>query len=536
MIKRVLLLAIAALGGVATIFAAPFTPGNLVIYRIGDGGAGLSTAATAVFLDEYTPAGALVQSIPMPTAVNGANRILTGSGSATSEGLLTLSSDGRYLMLAGYDAAIGTATVANTASATVNRVVGRVDGTATIDTTTALTDAYSGNSGTAGNPRGVVSTDGMNIWTSGNGASVASSGSRYTTLGSTTSLQLSNTFTNLRATNIFDGQLYTSAGLSAFRLGAVGSGTPTTNGQTITSLPGFPVATGGNPLSPYQFFFADLNAGVAGVDTIYVADDDNLANGGGVQKYSLVGGTWVANGVVGLAGTRGLTGSVSGSSVTLYLTTGTTYQTLTDTSGYNAANNGTLASLATATMNTAFRGIAFAPAAGAAPTPTSVVSRKVHGAAGAFDINLPLSGPVGVECRSGGGTNQYEIVVTFASAVTASGASVTSGTGTVDMASGNGTNTLTIDLSGVTNAQTITVTLTNVSAGAGSGNIAISMGVLVGDSSGNASVNASDVTQTKGRSGQAVSGTNFRSDVAANGTINASDVTLVKTRSGTSLP
>ena len=43
----------------------------------------------------------------------------------------------------------------------------------------------------------------MNLWTSGNGATVASSGSRYTTLGSTTSLQLSNTFTNLRATNIF---------------------------------------------------------------------------------------------------------------------------------------------------------------------------------------------------------------------------------------------------------------------------------------------------------------------------------------------
>ena len=191
-------------------------------------------------------------------------------------------------------------------------------------------------------------------------------------------------------------------------------------------------------MSPYQFFFADLNAGVAGVDTVYVADDSTLVNGGGIQKYSLVGGTWVANGIVALAGTRGVTGVVSGSSVTLYLTTGTTYQTLTDTSGYNAANNGTLASLATATANTAFRGIAFTPAAGTAPTPTSVVSRKVHGGAGTFDINLPLSGPVGIECRSGGGTNVYQIVVTFASAVTASGASVTGGTGTVDMASGNG--------------------------------------------------------------------------------------------------
>ena len=116
-----------------------------MIYRIGDGGAALTNAATAVFLDEYTPAGALVQSIAMPTAVVGSNRILTGSGTATSEGLLTLSTDGQYLVLAGYDAVVGTAGVANTASAAFNRVIGRVDGAATIDTTTALTDAYSGN-------------------------------------------------------------------------------------------------------------------------------------------------------------------------------------------------------------------------------------------------------------------------------------------------------------------------------------------------------------------------------------------------------
>ncbi len=81
-------------------------------------------------------------------------------------------------------------------------------------------------------------------------------------------------------------------------------------------------------MSPYQFFFADLDAGVAGVDTVYVADDSSLVNGGGIQKYSLVGGTWVANGIVGLAGSRGLTGVVSGSSVTLYVTNGTTLSDL----------------------------------------------------------------------------------------------------------------------------------------------------------------------------------------------------------------
>src|SRR4051812_1720826 len=44
----------------------------------------------------------------------------------------------------------------------------------------------------------------------------------------------------------------------------------------------------------------------------------------------------------------------------------------------------------------------------------SAVSRKTHGAAGAFDVPLPLTGPAGVECRAGGGAGgDHMIVVTF---------------------------------------------------------------------------------------------------------------------------
>ena len=56
-----------------------------------------------------------------------------------------------------------------------------------------------------------------------------------------------------------------------------------------------------------------------------------------------------------------------------------------------------------------------------------VVSRKVHGAAGSFDIDLALSD----ECRSGGPTDDYQVVFTFPSAVTFNSASVTYGSGTV---------------------------------------------------------------------------------------------------------
>ncbi|HEV7239113.1 MAG TPA: ExeM/NucH family extracellular endonuclease [Thermoanaerobaculia bacterium] len=337
----VLLIALLLAG---TVHGAPFTPGNLVIYRVNDGVAAIGANGTAVFLDEYTTAGVLVQSIPVPTTTVGAQRRLVCSGSATTEGFLTRSTDGQYVVFPGYDAAVGTAGITGSTSATVPRVIGRVGANGILDTSTALTDAISG-----GNPRSATSTNGTDLWLSGTSTG---GGIRYATFGATTSTSLAATPTNLRVLGIFGSQLYTSSQSGAFRLATIGTGTPTTAGQTITNLPGFPTATG----SPIGFFFADLNAGVAGVDTVYVADD-----GGTIQKYSLVGGNWTANGTIALATARGITGTVSGSNVTLYVTARTTLRTLTDTSGYNATITGSVTTLATVATNTAFQGVAFAP-------------------------------------------------------------------------------------------------------------------------------------------------------------------------------
>ena len=153
-----------------------------------------------------------------------------------------------------------------------------------------------------------------------------------------------------------------------------------------------------------------------------------------------------------------------------------------------------------------------------------------------FDVNLPLTGNAGVECRSGGGTNDYQIIFSFPSAVTFNSASVTAGTGSVSGSSGGGTTAVTVNLTGVTNAQRITIRLLSVTNGTSTGDVLVQMGVLVGDTSGNGSVNASDVSQTKLQSGQTITNANFRTDVNVNGTINASDVSLVKSRTGTALP
>jgi len=165
----------------------------------------------------------------------------------------------------------------------------------------------------------------------------------------------------------------------------------------------------------------------------------------------------------------------------------------------------------------------------------SAFSRKTHGAAGTFDVPLPLTGNVGVECRSGGATNDYQMIFNFANPVTVGSASVTSGTGSVTSFSVSGSQ-VTVNLTGVTNVQRITVTIFNVNDGTHMGNVPVSMGVLVGDVNGNAVVNASDVSLTKSQVGNPVTSSNFREDVNANGLINSVDVALVKSKSGTALP
>jgi hypothetical protein len=169
------------------------------------------------------------------------------------------------------------------------------------------------------------------------------------------------------------------------------------------------------------------------------------------------------------------------------------------------------------------------------PAPQSAFSRKVHGGAGTFDIPLPLTGNVGVECRSGGATNDYQMIINFATSVTVESAAVTSGTGSVSSFSVSGSE-VTVNLTGVSNVQRITITLFNVNDGTHMGDVPVSMGVLAGDVNGNSAVNASDVSLTKAQVGQTVTGSNFREDVNANGTINAGDVALVKANVGTSLP
>ncbi len=176
----------------------------------------------------------------------------------------------------------------------------------------------------------------------------------------------------------------------------------------------------------------------------------------------------------------------------------------------------------------------------AGPVPLiGVVSRKAHGSAGAFDVDLPLTGNPGIECRTGGANGDYTLVFTFVNNTTVTSASVTSGTGSVSSSSlGPNPNQYTVNLTGVTNAQYVVVTLNGVLDSTGnSGNVVgPRMGVLAGDTTADTFVNSGDIAQTKSQSGLTLTNSNFREDLNADGSINSGDISLAKAHSGTALP
>ncbi len=176
-------------------------------------------------------------------------------------------------------------------------------------------------------------------------------------------------------------------------------------------------------------------------------------------------------------------------------------------------------------------------------TANSAVSRKSHNGT-VYDVNLPVGTAAGVlpgiECRAAGFTPagagvDHQIVLTFPVAVTFTGISVTSGTASIVGTPAGGT-TVTVNLTGVTNAQYVTVTLASVNDGTNTNDVAVRMGVLAGDTTADGNVNSGDIAQTKSQSGQLLTASNFREDVTVDANLNSGDIGFVKSKSGTALP
>ncbi len=322
-----------------------FDIGNLLVSQAGDGTAALGSAATVCSIREMTTAGAFTNdNALMPTVVNGLQRRLTMSGSATSEGFLTFTADKKAVSFQGYDASPGLASVATTTSAAVNRVVGRIDLAMNIDTGTAFTDAHSGN-----NIRSSYIA-GSTAYSGGAGNGVRSGPFGF--VGPTTAE--SGTLTNARVINSFAGQLFSSSAAGAF------VGINSLSGGVATNV--FGSVSGTGTPSPYDFIFASATV-------CYVADDRTVANGGGLQKWTFSGSSWS----LAYTMTTNLTAGLR--ALTMDPATGTFYAISADTQsklvavidGGSAATS-PFSTLYQSTTNTNLRGVEFI----AAPAPGSV--------------------------------------------------------------------------------------------------------------------------------------------------------------------
>jgi len=336
-----------------------FLPGNLVVSVEGNGVEGASSGpftdnqAAPLSLFDYSVSGSssatYVDADVLPQTAHGANHAISGEYGSSSEGILQLTANGKYLTILGYGVnaaafnadptSYGTLTTDPTKPTAlgqsgslvgqgytpVPRVVALIGSNGGVNTTTALTGVFNGN-----NPRSVVSADGSSFYVSGQGNSPdATGGVFYAQLGASTATPITGLDTNsggsaqdTRVVEIVGGQLYVSvdskegSGSNRDFIGTLGSGgalpTSLANGgagpaqlagfggsnagkTSISAATGNGVNTGAKSinLSPEQYFFANA-------DTLYVADSGNPKNNsassplgdGGLQKWVNQGGVW----------------------------------------------------------------------------------------------------------------------------------------------------------------------------------------------------------------------------------------------------
>jgi hypothetical protein len=312
--------------------------GNIVIFRVGNGGAALDPTATPVFLDVFTPTGMPVGTINVPSTGPTA---LTVVGNATTEGIISLSQDGSRLVFAGYRKDAGGASPSGDLPSVTNRVIGTLTIGGTLNTSIAVTD------GTAVAFRSATTVNGSSYYTS------TAADVRYVATPGPASTSVQIDPRNSRQVNLSGNVLYASNGSTAITGKVQTYGTLPTGPTTPT-----PVVTLATADAVNGFFLADVNPAVAGADTLYALSTvENL-----FRKYTFNGTTWTAAGSIGASGAQDVTGVVSGTNVQLYLTSGTSLFSFNDTSGIGGTLAGSLGSaIATAPTNTAFRGVAIAP-------------------------------------------------------------------------------------------------------------------------------------------------------------------------------
>jgi hypothetical protein len=165
----------------------------------------------------------------------------------------------------------------------------------------------------------------------------------------------------------------------------------------------------------------------------------------------------------------------------------------------------------------------------------SAFSRKRHGAAGDFDLPLPVTGPEGIESRAGGGDSIY---LTFNHNLIGAGSVVSScGSASVSLDPDDAKNLIVTVQGRSCDAMNITIAATGVIDDQGEVTSAtVTYGKLIGDVDASGAVDSLDGQAIRAVAPAPVDSSNFRDDLNRDGTVNARDLLIAKSHRGERLP
>ncbi len=342
---------------------ANFSSGNMVALRVGNRSSTLDTKATGVSILEYTSAGiATTNSIVVGNASSVApNRMVLSGDNTTGEGQLSLSGDGRFLVIAGYDGAVGDSASVYQAG---EKIIARVDYNGIVDYTTRLPASTMNRT-----IRTAITDSSSRYYLTGTNVSPATGNStRFLNFG-TPSTTASTAFTGgVRSLKMFGGVVYYANN------NIVGYLTPNPasgNYATTTTLTG--VSLNGYNFQSFVLlnFSPTANYNGTGYDLLYCADQSL-----GLVKFYWNGATWVLAGTNNPTSPTGITGGLqditarinSAGKPEIFVVKGAASNNnilmLTDNNSLNgsiATNNPTINFSIAAGVNYMFRGVAFTP-------------------------------------------------------------------------------------------------------------------------------------------------------------------------------
>jgi DNA-binding beta-propeller fold protein YncE len=170
-----------------------------------------------------------------------------------------------------------------------------------------------------------------------------------------------------------------------------------------------------------------------------------------------------------------------------------------------------------------------------APVLQSAASRRLHGAAGTFDLALSLVSTNPTTDPRQGPTQTFVFV--FDKPVNAATVTVTEGVATAAAPVFSG-NAVIVGLTGVSNQQYVTVSLTGVDSTDGgiNGTGSARVGFLTGDVNQSRVVSVADLGLINAQLSQPVTAANFLKDVNANGTLTVADKGIANANLTKALP